>query len=80
MVYRNQMQEVRLKVTRDYERAVNDELNRDEREILEKFNRGELRPVTGVEGEMTTARQAARSTFKKHGKGGRKHEHDAHHD
>jgi len=36
MVYRNQMQEVRLKVTRDYERAVNDRLNREEREILEK--------------------------------------------
>ena len=42
--------------------------------------RGELRPVSGVEGEMATARQAARSTFKKHGKGDRKHEHDAHHD
>ena len=32
---------------------------------MEKFGRGELRPVTGVEGEMMTARQAARSTFKK---------------
>ena len=80
MVYRNQMQEVRLKVTRDYERAVNDRLNREEREILERFHRGELRPVTGVVGEMTIARQAARTAFKKHGKGGRKHEHDAHHD
>ena len=70
MVYRNQMQELRM----------NGELNREEREILEKFDRGELRPVSGVEGEMTIARQAARTTFKKHGKGGRKHEHDAHHD
>ena len=44
---------------------MNDQLNREEREILEKFDRGELRPVTGIEGEMTIARQAARSTFKK---------------
>jgi len=44
---------------------MNDQLNREEREILEKFDRGELRPVTGVEGEMATARQAARSTFRK---------------
>ncbi|MXX77492.1 MAG: hypothetical protein F4Z33_00515 [Gemmatimonadales bacterium] len=44
--------------------AMNDQLNREEREILEKFDRGELRPVTGVEGEMTIARQAAkRSTL-----------------
>ena len=40
---------------------MNDQLNREEREILEKFNRGELHPVTDVEGETTTARQAARS-------------------
>ena len=59
---------------------MNDELNREEREILEKFHRGELRPVGGVESEMTAARQAASSTFKMHGKGGRKDEHDAHHD
>ena len=44
---------------------MNDQLNREERETLEKFDRGELRPVTGVEGEMMTAREAARSTFKK---------------
>ena len=44
---------------------MNDQLSREEREILEKFDRGELRPVPGVESEMTTARQAARSTFKK---------------
>ena len=47
---------------------MNDQLNREEREILKKFDRGELRPATGVEGEMTTARQAARSTLKMHGK------------
>lgn len=43
---------------------MNDQLNREEREILEKFNRGELPPVTDVEGELTTARQAARNTLK----------------
>ena len=59
---------------------MNEELNREEREILEKFDRGELRPVSGVEGETAAARQAARSTFKMNGKGGRKHEHDANHD
>lgn len=36
---------------------MNDELNREEREILEKFDRGELRPVTGVEGETTPPHQ-----------------------
>ena len=44
---------------------MNDHLNREERGISEKFDRGELRSVTGLEGEMTTARQAARNTFKK---------------
>ncbi|WP_419861007.1 hypothetical protein [Candidatus Palauibacter sp.] len=43
---------------------MNDQLNREEREILEKFNEGELHPITDVEGEMTTARQAARSALK----------------
>lgn len=43
---------------------MNDQLNREEREILEKFDRGELRSVTDVEGETTNARQAARSTLK----------------
>ncbi len=43
---------------------MNDQLNRGEREILEKFDQGELRSVTDVEGEMTTARQAARSASK----------------
>ena len=44
---------------------MSDQLNQEEREILEKFERGDLRPVSGVEVEMTTARDAARTTFKK---------------
>ena len=36
-----------------------DELNREEREVLEKFDRGELRSVGGVESEMTAARHDA---------------------
>ena len=54
--------------------VVNDRLNSDrcafrslstEREIVEKFERGELRPARGPEREMETARRAARSTFNK---------------
>ena len=41
------------------------QLNTDEQEILEQFERGELRRVDAVEGEMETARQAARNTFNK---------------
>ena len=37
----------------------------EDQEILEKFNRGELRRAAGAEDEMETARQAARSTFNK---------------
>ena len=44
---------------------MNDQLNSEEREILEKFERGELRPVSNVEHERDQARQAARSTFNK---------------
>ncbi|WP_419164078.1 antitoxin [Candidatus Palauibacter sp.] len=44
---------------------MNDQLNPEEREILESFERGELRRVPDVEGEMATARHAARTTFKK---------------
>ena len=44
---------------------MNDQLNSEEREILEKFKRGELRPASNVEHEIKQARQAARSTFKK---------------
>ena len=59
---------------------MSDQWNREEREILEKFNRGKLHPVTDVEGEMTTARQAARNTLKMPGEGDRKHEQDSRHD
>jgi len=44
---------------------VNDQLNSEEREILEKFERGKLRSARGAEREMETARRAARSTFHK---------------
>ena len=44
---------------------MNDQLNSEERDILEKFERGELRPARGAEREMETARQAARNTFNK---------------
>ena len=44
---------------------MNDQLNSEEREILEKFERGALRSARGAEREMQTARQAARSTFNK---------------
>ena len=42
-----------------------DQLNAEERGILEKFERDELRPATGVDREMAIAPQAARNTFKK---------------
>ena len=41
------------------------ELNTEEREILEQFERGELRHAAGVHDEIELARQAARDTFKK---------------
>ena len=44
---------------------MNDHLNAEEREIVGKFERGELRRAAGAEGEMEAARSAARSTFKK---------------
>ena len=44
---------------------MNDQLNSEEREILEKFERGELRPASNVEHELKQARQAARNTFNK---------------
>ena len=40
-------------------------MSTEEREILEKFERGELRPASSVEHEIETARQAARNTFNK---------------
>ncbi|WP_420439654.1 antitoxin [Candidatus Palauibacter sp.] len=44
---------------------MNDRLSPEEREILDRFERGELRRVVGVEDEMESARQAARATFRK---------------
>ena len=44
---------------------MNDRLNSEEREILEKFERGELRSAREAEREMETARQVARNTFHK---------------
>ena len=44
---------------------VSGELNTEEREILERFERGELRRGDGTEDEMETAREAARETFNK---------------
>ncbi len=42
-----------------------DDLNAEEREILEWFKRDELRPAPGVGREMAIAPQAARNAFKK---------------
>ena len=44
---------------------MDDQMNPEEREILEKFERGELRRAAGAEREIETARIAARNTFKK---------------
>jgi predicted DNA binding CopG/RHH family protein len=44
---------------------VNGQLNTEEREILERFERDELRRAAGAEIEMSTARQAAQNTFNK---------------
>ena len=44
---------------------MNGQLNTEERDILDKFERGELRRTADAEIEMATARQAARDTFNK---------------
>ena len=44
---------------------MNDSLNAEERDILERFERDELRSATGAEQEIEAARQAARNTFNK---------------
>jgi predicted DNA binding CopG/RHH family protein len=44
---------------------VNGALNPEEREILDKFGRDELKSAPGAEREMEAARQAARNTFNK---------------
>ena len=40
-------------------------MSAEEREILEKFEHGELRPASNVEHELVQTRQAARNTFNK---------------
>ena len=44
---------------------VNDDMNAEERDILDRFERGELRSAPGVEREIDVARRAARNTFNK---------------
>ena len=41
------------------------QLNAEEREILEHFERGELTPAAGAQREMEAAQLAARNTFNK---------------
>ena len=42
-----------------------DKMSAEEREILDEFERGELRSAPGAERELQVARQAARNTFNK---------------
>ena len=44
---------------------MNHELTMEEREILDRFERNELRSIPGAEREMEAARRMARSTFNK---------------
>ena len=44
---------------------VNDRLSAEERDIPDRFERGELRSAPGAEREVEAARQAARHTFNK---------------
>lgn len=44
---------------------MNEKLSPEEQEILDLFERGELRPGADVERELEAARQAARNTFNK---------------
>ena len=44
---------------------MNDKLSTEERDILDRFERGELRSPPGAEREVEAARQAARNTFNK---------------
>ena len=41
------------------------QLNAEEREILEHFERGDVTTASGVQHEMESARRAARNTFNK---------------
>ena len=42
-----------------------DKMSAEEREVLDEFERGELRSASGAERELQEARQAARNTFNK---------------
>lgn len=42
-----------------------DRLSAEERDILERFDRGDLRSVPNVQDEIQAAREAARQTFNK---------------
>ena len=44
---------------------MNSDLNSGERDILERFERDEVRPAPDAEREIDLARQAARNTFNK---------------
>ncbi len=44
---------------------MNNDLNSEERDILERFERDEIRPAPDPEREIDLARQAARNTFNK---------------
>ena len=44
---------------------MNDKLSAEERDILDRFERGDLRSAAGLEREAEVARQAARNTFNK---------------
>ncbi len=44
---------------------MNDSMDAEERDILERFERDELRAAPGAELEMETARQSAHATFNK---------------
>ena len=44
---------------------MDDKMSVEERDILERFERGELRSAPGAERELKAARQAARDTFNK---------------
>lgn len=44
---------------------MSDTLSAEERDILERFQRGELRSAPGADREIEAARQAARQTFNK---------------
>ncbi|MCY3749315.1 MAG: antitoxin [Chloroflexi bacterium] len=44
---------------------MNDTLSAEERDILSRFERGELRSAPEADREIETARQAARATFNK---------------